>query len=156
MMTPGVYQRFTEKVIVKAPDECWPWGGVLFHDGYPRFGQYRAHRIAYEIHKGAIPEGYFICHSCDTPNCINPAHLFAGTPKDNSADRDKKLRHYHGEVVNTNKLTTEQVLNIRKEFEAAPKKHGMLSSLGRKYGVSHTQIGLIVKHQSWKHLPEIL
>ena len=131
---------------------CWEWNGIFFQDGYCRQGQFRAHRLSYEIFKGKIPIGIYVCHHCDNTKCINPDHLFLGTPKENSADRDKKLRHYHGADVNTNKLSPEQVIEIRNKFNSAIKKFGMLSSLGREYGVSHSLIGLIVKNKAWKHL----
>lgn len=53
---------------------------------------YRAHRLSYELVNGPIPDGMFICHRCDTPSCINPDHLFAGTALENAQDRDRKGR----------------------------------------------------------------
>jgi len=150
-----ITERIKNKVLSKytmVENGCWEWHGAYFSDGYPRQDQSRAHRLSYEIFKGKIPEGSYVCHQCDNPKCINPDHLFVGTPKENSKDRDDKARHFHGEAVNTNKLTKSQVIEIRDKFDAAPKKFGMLSKLGREYGVSHNQIHLIVNFLSWKHL----
>lgn len=77
---------------------CWEWRGMRNHDGYGQVWvralqrNVGAHRISFEQHKGPIPEGLLICHTCDNPPCINPDHLFAGTHKDNTADMMRKGR----------------------------------------------------------------
>lgn len=88
--------RFWAKVDRRGEDECWLWLGA--HDG--RYGQLwkdgrnqRAHRISWEIHHGVeFPDGMDACHTCDTPSCVNPAHIFPGTPSDNARDALAKGR----------------------------------------------------------------
>ena len=82
--------RFWGTVHKATPDECWPWRGIIDSKGYGVFTaeqrKYGAHRIAYTLAKGPIPEGLLVRHTCDNPPCCNPAHLLVGTQKDNIAD----------------------------------------------------------------------
>lgn len=71
--------------------DCWEWVGTKNADGYGLLiwdgKQYLAHRVSYELHRRPVPEGLFICHTCDNPSCVNPAHLYAGTHQDNMDDK---------------------------------------------------------------------
>jgi len=75
---------------------CWIWMGSTTQKGYGDIKydkkHHRAHRLSYELHNGAIEDGLMVCHSCDTPSCINPEHLFMGTAQDNTDDMVKKGR----------------------------------------------------------------
>jgi hypothetical protein len=86
--------RFWAKV--EKTDGCWLWRGARHHTGYGVIGvdrrQRRAHRVAYEMAHGPIPAGAVVCHSCDTPPCVNPSHLFVGTVADNNRDMMAKGR----------------------------------------------------------------
>ncbi len=93
--------RFWAKV--DKSGECWLWTGArsgrnrygYFGLGGKRDGIARAHRVAYELTIGSIPDGMVVCHKCDTPHCVNPSHLFVGTPKDNTEDMLRKGRAAH-------------------------------------------------------------
>lgn len=85
-------QRFWSKVDRRGPDECWPWLAAKSATRYGVFDKTRAHRVAYALTHGLIPEGRIVCHRCDNPPCCNPAHLWLGTPKDNTADMVAKGR----------------------------------------------------------------
>ena len=89
----------TERLKARAVENengCWIWSGNKTAHGYGKMcvngvGT-AAHRYSYSVHKGPIPDGMFVCHTCDTPSCVNPDHLFVGTPKDNYDDMMKKGR----------------------------------------------------------------
>jgi hypothetical protein len=82
---------------------CWRFTGWKSVDGYGfvsfRAKLWRAHRLSYVLFTGLIPKGKEICHSCDNPPCINPAHLWAGTSKENHQDSVQKGRHYRGNMT---------------------------------------------------------
>jgi hypothetical protein len=83
-------------------EQCWPWQGAKLKTGYGvvshRYKQYKAHRASFAIHRGQIPDGMFVCHHCDNPSCVNPSHLFLGTPQDNMTDKVCKGRQSRGEA----------------------------------------------------------
>ena len=90
-------QIFWARVDRSAGDEaCWPYTGSRRGNGYGRlrlFGKYElAHRVAYRLTAGDIPDALHVCHRCDNPPCCNPAHLFVGTHQDNMNDKVAKGR----------------------------------------------------------------
>lgn len=99
-ITRPIHERFWEKVERGEPDECWLWRAGT-HGKYGRFTAWGqslgAHCVAWIITNGEIPKGLFVCHTCDTPLCCNPRHLWLGTTQQNTADRDAKQRTARGE-----------------------------------------------------------
>ena len=180
----GARERFWGKVKKGNSDDCWLWEGSLTHDGYGRYSnsrkQHLAHRAAFRMEIGEIPEGLCVCHSCDTRACCNPNHLWLGTNWDNTLDslhkgrlatgdrsgrrkhpgnypsgddhpfRKNPLSHAFGESVNTAKLRAEDVIRIRRLFGTG--KHSILS-LAHRFSVSESNIQFIVARRTWKHLP---
>jgi len=116
-------ERFWDKVDIKGADDCWNWTGGILGSGYGQFTlvdhkSTPAHRFAYELVKGNIPDGLFVCHACDNRRCCNPTHLWLGTNKDNMQDMVRKGRNAvrKGSDANTSKFTNEQVRQIRSDY----------------------------------------
>jgi hypothetical protein len=151
------------KYVYKTPN-CWFWIGWMKGSNQYAYGGVgcsayrgiRAHRASWIIHKGPIPKGKFVLHTCDNPQCVNPEHLFLGTAKDNTEDCRKKGRlsaipDNKGEKNGISKLTTKKVKQIRTEYDHKNKKsNGM--ALAKKYGISFCTVYNIIRNESWKHI----
>lgn len=158
-LTDDDLKRFWKYVKRGSENECWEWIGYREHlMGYGiitiggRSGTAAsAHRIAFQIANGEIPKGLCILHSCDNPACCNPAHLTAGTRKQNNADRDKRGRHValkgslHGNAI----LTEDQVREIKATHV---RKYGWVAKKARELGVSRLTVSRIVNGRHWKHI----
>lgn len=146
-------QRFLVKVQHQS-NGCHYWTGVLFKSGYGvcvwRKKKMRAHRVAYLLFKGAIPEGKHVLHKCDTPRCVNPDHLFLGDAKINSDDMRAKGREVkeHGEDRYNSKLTESKVVQIRSLFQ----KGFSIAKLAKLYQVNTGTISNIILRKRWKHV----
>ena len=144
--------RFHAGYVVNEVTGCWEWQKNIQANGYGHIkegGKAKlVHRVSFALHKGPIPEGAYVLHQCDNRCCVSPLHLFVGTALDNRIDMQSKMRHAHGERVNTAKLTEKEVLEIY-----AMSDSGVGSRrIGAKYGVSTTMAWNIKTGRAWSHL----
>lgn len=154
-MNKSLEERFWEKVDKKGPDDCWNWLAGKSGAGYGTFwawGRNRgAHRVAWRLTQGEIPDGLCICHHCDNPLCCNLNHLFLGTRADNNHDMIAKGRAASGADSNSGKrkLTEEEVLEIRQRYT-----NGDITQreLAQDYPVGQSQICLVVNQKRWRYI----
>lgn len=142
--------RFWSKVA--KVDGCWLWPGPFGRRGYGIFrvnnAGVRAHRFSWALSNKQSPEGFFVCHHCDNPPCVNPAHLFIGTPRDNAQDmmvkgRDRSVGSRHA----LHKLTEDAVRAIRVRALTETQE-----SLAREFGCSQSAVSLAFLRKKWKHV----
>jgi hypothetical protein len=147
--------RFWRKVDQSGANGCWNWTGGTHKRGYgtlcgPDGRNVATHRYSYEIHKGAIPDGMYVRHTCDNPRCVNPDHLLIGTPSDNVRDMWERARArprgVKGEKHLKAKLTEADVRAIR--ADSTKNNH----EWARELGVSPNSIRAIRIGKNWTHV----
>lgn len=146
--------RFWSKADVRGPNECWPWLRSVDRCGYGKFqvgarSNDVAHRVAWRLVNGPVPEGLYVLHHCDNPPCVNPRHLYTGTQFDNMHDAVVRGRHVpppRGEAHRTSKLTIAKVAEIRRRAASGETQ----TSLAGEFGVTQTAISSVVRRRTWK------
>lgn len=165
--------RFLTMISPEPNTGCWLWTGYVDAPGYGQINinrrAVRTHRVSYELHFGPIPNGLFVCHKCDERTCVNPAHLFLGTHRDNMRDMMNKgrgtARSDHpfrtgackalaiansprGEAKARAKLTDAAVLEMRRVAHLFSERY-----LASMYGVSRGVVRSAVAGRTWSHVP---
>lgn len=159
---PPRAERFWMRV--EQTEGCWLWLGQINHlrGGYGYFydddtRNRRAHRVAYELETGEVlSPSVHLCHSCDTPACVRPSHLFVGDQAQNMADMRNKGRGFvftsktveRGTDRYNSKLTPERVRRLR----AARAQGGNVSALAREMGISQPGAQAAAAGRTWRHV----
>jgi lysozyme family protein len=135
---------------------CWLWKGYIDGDGYGHYslpgGKSRsAHRVSWMLFKGEIPDGLLVCHKCDIRNCVNPDHLFLGTPAENQADMKRKGRSGVGEKNPCAKLKLSQV----QEIKLLLKQGKPVADIAKKFALSKQGIKSIKYGYTWRHVQAV-
>lgn len=151
-------ERFEKHV--KRTDGCWLWTASRFRTGYVQIAgvpgegakSLRAHRVAWELFRGAIPNGLCVLHRCDVRACVNPAHLFLGTVAANNKDMKLKGRNkwpgYRGARNGMAKLTPRRVRAIRR----ARAEGQSLVVIARRFAVDPSTVSVIALRKVWRHV----
>jgi hypothetical protein len=135
---------------------CWIWQRAKTKAGYGQLSVqgkvYYAHRLAYMLYHGSYRDNLRVLHTCDTPACVNPQHLFLGTQKDNMHDAQRKGRAikppiHSGEHHHFAKITEVQAQSIRQEYTIAKTSQ---RKLAKEYGLNQKTIFDIIHHHIWK------
>jgi hypothetical protein len=153
---------------VEQTSGCWLWTGRTNRQGYGKTWSTGkpvrtliAHRVSWELHHGPIPPGAFVLHDCDTPACVNPAHLSLGDHAQNMADKVRRHRqkcgpelvahrkHARGERHGWAKLTDDSVREIRALWATGQWSQ---QRLGERFHVDQTCISSVVRRQWWTHV----
>ena len=140
---------------------CWEWPGNRNCGNYgtTTFGgkTHMAHRMAYRLSNGPIPEGHFVCHRCDNPACCRPDHLFAGTHTENMRDMAAKGRAAHtnhpelrriGEKNVNAKLDRERVFAIMSARQSGQR----IMDIAERFQVTVRTVNRVVHLKTWRHL----
>lgn len=151
---------------------CWKWSGHKGHKGYGSYSTWTnnkpqtwiASRLMWLLSSGDIPVGLCVLHQCDVPPCCNPAHLWLGTYRDNNNDSLRKGRRPVGAI---------HPARVRPETVRRGQHHGMakltdaqvrairalggtmrLRDIGAQFGVSESNVSMILRRTAWTHLPD--
>lgn len=144
-------ERFEERFIPEPNSGCWLWLGPLNpSNGYGRFYINEkeiiyAHRFSFVYHKGKVPNGLILRHTCDVKSCVNPEHLITGTHKQNDQDAMERGLKPKGIRHGMAKLSEKEVLDI---FASK----GSVSDIARQFRISRINVDRIKNKKIWRHL----
>jgi len=157
-------RRFLDKVDQNGPNGCWVWTAARTPKGYGCFrfrnrGGARAHRVSYELFIGPIPDGLQVNHHCDNPSCVNPAHLYAGTQKQNRQDAVRRNRtakgaangmstHPESRMYLTRNVNSKLTPAQYEELFALRAQSWGIHRLGKRFGITKQSVASLLRNHS--------
>jgi len=145
ILTPKQEQNFFDKVLI-IPGGCHEWMGAI-HSGYGRVclkGDLKgAHQVAWAMKHGRWALGY-VLHKCDNKRCVNPDHLYEGSPSDNMIDKAQR-----GPLTTQQKLTPDDVREIRRLLFLGCYTQ---AEIAQRFGVTRKAISKINTGMCWNHV----
>jgi len=156
-MRQSLADRFETKVERIPFMGCWVWTGATHERGYGIIGKgvrgqgnERAHRTAYRLYRGEIPEDKIILHKCGNANCVNPWHLEAGTQKENAQDTVRMGRNYQPDNRGSNSSSAKlDEVKVKEILAAKDSGRGIGVALAKKFNVSKSAIYSIWAGVTW-------
>ena len=148
------YEKFDSRVEFEPNTGCHLWSGAANWDGYgitTMGGRTQiASRVSFSRHHGEIPAGMIVCHKCDTPACVNPAHLFVGTKRDNNRDRSAKGRNHNntGQRHGRAKISDADALEILAACRAGEAQSG----LAARFNIHQSTVSDIKTGRRWSKI----
>ena len=142
------FEERLERHIERIPEAgCWIWTGATLSNGYGKFRDANmksalAHRATYEYYKGKIDADKYVCHTCDVPSCVNPNHLFAGTPTENQQDSKSKGRMKKAKF----KLDRKTVDQIMAQLKLGASQR----EISYMYSISQSMVSMIKTRKVWQ------
>jgi hypothetical protein len=148
--------RFWKKVDrASGESACWPWTGSVNKSGYGQINiegsVYKCHRVALNLNEPAPSEDLYACHTCDNSRCCNPAHLYWGSAKRNTSDRDERGRRKGpaGVAHHKAKLNPDKVREIRRLANMLTQRE-----LAAVFGVAQGVIWNVIHRKFWKEVDD--
>ena len=153
MRKQNTIQDFWNKVDIKGPDDCWIWKGLAYRYGRFHFNskEWSSHRFSWALANNHnldlfICTEQFVCHTCDTKLCCNPKHLYLGDIKTNTIDAHSRELFCKGIKNNKAKLTEQDILDIRNNYQIG------VTKIAEKYNITRKQVYNIIQRKNWKHI----
>jgi len=150
------HKELRERIIrnsEKKESGCWEWIKGKDRAGYGqctyRQDPVRAHAVSWRCFRGAVPKGLCVCHLCDNRCCVNPDHLFLGTPKENTQDMIKKNRKPKGIQIHNAKRSEDDIREIKRLYESGEKTQREIAKL---YGMGFSKVNAIIRGRAWTHV----